>query len=238
MVEEVVWGNVIWFGVGGWALRGDTGRVIDADFYVMHLVTSSIFLLAVILPGGSPLRELLPLRQRLLLLRTIWPSAPPSIYHVAGRSGAAHQRVLRRHADIRRTTPPAATPRIRVGRSDDGVGTRGPATSSRDHGIHHIDRHRAPDEHFPKTIRALAAFAARWGMRTSSAHRTAGSSVARSAWTGACSCASRPWWWIDLSSGQRAITITIRAMRRLVGTIDLEIFCSIHTFSTPTACCR
>jgi hypothetical protein len=34
MVEEVVWGNVIWYGIGGWASRGDCGRGINADFFL------------------------------------------------------------------------------------------------------------------------------------------------------------------------------------------------------------
>ena len=34
MVEEVVWGNVIWFGIGGWESRGTGGRGFNADFFV------------------------------------------------------------------------------------------------------------------------------------------------------------------------------------------------------------
>jgi hypothetical protein len=34
MVEEVVWGNTIWFGVGGWHARGTGGRIFNADFFV------------------------------------------------------------------------------------------------------------------------------------------------------------------------------------------------------------
>lgn len=33
MVEEVVWGNVIWYGIGGWASRGTGGRRFNADFF-------------------------------------------------------------------------------------------------------------------------------------------------------------------------------------------------------------
>jgi len=33
MVEEVVWGNAIWYGIGGWASRGVCGRVTNADFF-------------------------------------------------------------------------------------------------------------------------------------------------------------------------------------------------------------
>ena len=34
MVEEVVWGNTIWFGVGGWHTRGTGGRPFNADFFM------------------------------------------------------------------------------------------------------------------------------------------------------------------------------------------------------------
>jgi hypothetical protein len=34
MVEEVVWGNTIWFGVGGWHARGTGARPFNADFFV------------------------------------------------------------------------------------------------------------------------------------------------------------------------------------------------------------
>jgi hypothetical protein len=34
MVEEVAWGNAIWFSVRGWQTRGDRGRAFNADFVV------------------------------------------------------------------------------------------------------------------------------------------------------------------------------------------------------------
>ena len=34
MVEEVAWGNVIWFALRGWETRGDRGRAFNADFFV------------------------------------------------------------------------------------------------------------------------------------------------------------------------------------------------------------
>ena len=34
MLEEVIWGNVVWYGVGGWASRGDSGRAMNADFFL------------------------------------------------------------------------------------------------------------------------------------------------------------------------------------------------------------
>ncbi len=40
MVEEVVWGNVIWYGIGGWASRGTNGRGMNADFFKYALLCS------------------------------------------------------------------------------------------------------------------------------------------------------------------------------------------------------
>ena len=34
MVEEVIWGNVIWYGISGWASRGVGERGFNADFFV------------------------------------------------------------------------------------------------------------------------------------------------------------------------------------------------------------
>jgi hypothetical protein len=37
MVEEVVWGNVLWYGIGGWTSRGTDGRGFNADFFMCAL---------------------------------------------------------------------------------------------------------------------------------------------------------------------------------------------------------
>ena len=34
MVEEVAWGNVMWFAIRGWQARGDRGRAFNADFFM------------------------------------------------------------------------------------------------------------------------------------------------------------------------------------------------------------
>jgi len=44
MVEEVIWGNVIWYGVGGWASRGDSGREMNADF-LLYVLPLDLFVL-------------------------------------------------------------------------------------------------------------------------------------------------------------------------------------------------
>lgn len=44
-IEELIWMNVILYGIGGWGGRKLTGSgEFNADFLLMHLVTSSIFL--------------------------------------------------------------------------------------------------------------------------------------------------------------------------------------------------
>ncbi|TFY61421.1 hypothetical protein EVG20_g7066 [Dentipellis fragilis] len=75
MVEEVIWGNVMWFGVGGWAGPGKKdGQNINADFYMMHLVTSAHFLpnFALLPSASNPatVNPPLSLANRLLLVRT------------------------------------------------------------------------------------------------------------------------------------------------------------------------
>src|SRR5712672_1731242 len=86
MVEEVVWSNAIWFGVGGWHARGDTGRTFNADFFMCvllfrhaisilirfnsaHLVTSAIVLLTVVLRSEQALNPPVPLSSRVTLLK-------------------------------------------------------------------------------------------------------------------------------------------------------------------------
>jgi hypothetical protein len=34
MVEEVAWGNVMWFALRGWQARGGHGRMFNADFFM------------------------------------------------------------------------------------------------------------------------------------------------------------------------------------------------------------
>ncbi|KAG2121596.1 hypothetical protein DEU56DRAFT_984296 [Suillus clintonianus] len=43
-VEELVWLNSIIYGVGGMTGKRDTKKVFNADFFLMHLVTSTLFL--------------------------------------------------------------------------------------------------------------------------------------------------------------------------------------------------
>ncbi|KAH9017237.1 hypothetical protein EDB84DRAFT_1629149 [Lactarius hengduanensis] len=70
MVEEVVWGNVIWYSIS-WALRGTSGRGMNTNFSNAH-VTSTLFLPKLIPKeesSGSRTPSIL-FASRLLLLQT------------------------------------------------------------------------------------------------------------------------------------------------------------------------
>ncbi|KAI0739605.1 hypothetical protein C8Q80DRAFT_1222014 [Daedaleopsis nitida] len=61
-IEELAWMNALIYGVGGWAGKHKTDNKFNADFFYMHLVTSTIFL-------PSLVAYLTP-RSAALLLRT------------------------------------------------------------------------------------------------------------------------------------------------------------------------
>ena len=44
MVEEVAWGNVLWFALRGWQTRGDHGRAFNADFFMCVAAGGCCFL--------------------------------------------------------------------------------------------------------------------------------------------------------------------------------------------------
>ena len=51
MVEEVAWGNVLWFTLRGWQTRGDSGRAFNADFF---MCVASCFLIYISLDANFP----------------------------------------------------------------------------------------------------------------------------------------------------------------------------------------
>ncbi|KAH8984551.1 hypothetical protein EDB86DRAFT_3084442 [Lactarius hatsudake] len=154
MVEEVVWGNVIWYGVGGWASRGTSGRGMNADFFNAHLVTSALFLPKLILkeessgsstPGLSFASRLL-LLQSYLAVSAAWyvrrgcHAVPIADFYAATDAQLFAPAGATAGADWRQA-PGSAWPRV----IESGV--------------------RFPDEHAPKIARALVDFATRWGTR-------------------------------------------------------------------------
>ncbi|KAI0312660.1 hypothetical protein OF83DRAFT_1144947 [Amylostereum chailletii] len=72
MVEEIIFGNLLWYGASGWAHRKTEERKLNADFFTMHFVTSSMFLPNLVLPNSNArtLQPPLSQRSRLLLLRS------------------------------------------------------------------------------------------------------------------------------------------------------------------------
>ncbi|KAF8260911.1 hypothetical protein EI94DRAFT_1705947 [Lactarius quietus] len=183
MVEEVVWGNVIWYGIGGWATRGTEGRGFNADFFMWvhpslrcstdqwltiylssiraHLVTSALFLPKIVLNEGdspsasdSPRTPGLSFASRLLLLKTYF--AVSTAWYVM-RGGNRPLPITEFYAatDAQLYAPARAA----------GAGP----------GWTHAPRNPWPrviqsslwfqDEHMPKIARALADFAVRWGTR-------------------------------------------------------------------------
>lgn len=180
MVEEVIWGNVIWYGVGGWVTRGDSGRAMNADFFLCvspldsleyhipadllvppqksaHLVNSSIFLPGVVLrdEGTSPSSPFkpgtLPFSSRLLLLQ-----AYLAVCTVWKITRGNHSLPI---ADFYAATEPHKCLPARA----PGAGAL-PSTGSAWTRII-PSAIRAPDEHTPKIARALIDFARRWGTR-------------------------------------------------------------------------
>jgi len=71
-IEELQWLNVILYGIGGWR----EGKGLQADFFVMHLVTSSLFL--------GPNVHNLSQRSQEIFLRAYLANAL-ALYHMFGR---------------------------------------------------------------------------------------------------------------------------------------------------------
>ncbi|KAF8259250.1 hypothetical protein EI94DRAFT_1813630 [Lactarius quietus] len=141
MVEEVAWGFVILFAARGWQTRGECGRVINADFFVAHLVTSAIFLLTLVLPSSNSPYPPVPLADRVILLKAYLATCAGSTF--LEEMGLFPSRV---------PGPPDAK--------------RKPLSAPGGPWARIITNSIAfPEEHLAKTVRSLAVFAARWGGR-------------------------------------------------------------------------
>ncbi|KAH9170233.1 hypothetical protein EDB89DRAFT_1979523 [Lactarius sanguifluus] len=160
MVEEVVWGNVIWYGIGGWASRGTSGRGMNADFFkyaLLYSVRTVERRLTLALPTQRTPRHLGPL--------------PAEAYP---QGGVIFRFVMRaQHARPLVRQSPAVAPDVpRCVRgllltpagARAGAGWRQAPGSAWPRVIE--SGVRFPDEHAPKIARALVDFAARWGTRS------------------------------------------------------------------------
>ena len=173
MVEEVVWSNVIWFGVGGWHARGDTGRTFNSDFFVCvllflhaisvlnplnsaHLVTSAIFLLTIILRSEHGPNPPVPLSSRLTLLKAYLATCAG--WYISRGNAAVPIKDFYYATNDRLTAPPAVpVPPSASGKPLSARG--GPWQRIIANAVAH------PDEHLCKAVRSLSTFAARWGGR-------------------------------------------------------------------------
>ena len=173
MVEEVVWGNAIWFGVGGWHARGSTGRTFNADFFMCvllfldaisiskpvnsaHLVTSAIFLLTIILRSEQAPNPPVPLSSRVTLLKAYLATCAG--WYISRGNAAVPIKDFYYATNDRLTAPPAVPVPPDAERkplSAEG----GPWQRIIANAIAH------PDEHLCKAVRSLSSFAARWGGR-------------------------------------------------------------------------
>jgi hypothetical protein len=173
MVEEVVLGNAIWFGVGGWHARGKTGRTFNADFFMCvhffldaislpkpvnsaHLVTSAIFLLTVVLRSEQAPNPPVPLSSRVTLLKAYLATCAG--WYISRGNAAVPIKDFYYATNDRLTAPPAVhvphdAPRKPL--SAEG----GPWQRIIANAVAH------PDEHLCKAVRSLSTFAARWGGR-------------------------------------------------------------------------
>jgi hypothetical protein len=156
MVEEVIWGNVIWYGIGGWASRGETGgRVLNADFFIAHLVTSAIFLPKLVLnEDGSSSVSGLSFASRLLLLQT-YLAVAAAWYIMRGNDHALPIGDFYAATDTQLFAP------SRAGSANTGW-TQAPGSAWPRVFQSAV---RFQDEHMPKIARALGNFAVRWGTR-------------------------------------------------------------------------
>ncbi|KAI0065175.1 hypothetical protein BV25DRAFT_1822291 [Artomyces pyxidatus] len=170
MVEEVIWGNTVWFGISGWGARGK--EAINADFFIMHLVTSALFLPTLVLQASlaAPAPALDPpltFAHRLLLLESflatsaVWyltrgnPAVPIAEFFDSPSTAAFLTSPSLKPGKERKvdtSTPPDA--------GSEPLYSGGPAwprvfASSLLH----------DNEHLCKVIRSLSFFAAKWGNR-------------------------------------------------------------------------
>jgi Questin oxidase-like len=175
MVEEVVWGNVIWFGVGGWHARGDSGRPFNADFFMCvllfphaisvltlcnppsaHLVTSAVFLLSIVLHSDNAPNPPVPLSSRLTLLKAYLATCAG--WYISRGNAAVPIKDFYNATSDRLTAPPAEPAPPSAPRKP--LSARGgPWERIIVNAVAH------PDEHLVKAVRSLSVFAARWGGR-------------------------------------------------------------------------
>ncbi|TFK38464.1 hypothetical protein BDQ12DRAFT_605867 [Crucibulum laeve] len=145
-MEEVIWVNALIYGVGGWTERGE--EKFNADFFFMHLVTSSLFL--------PSLLALIPPHSQVLLLRT-YLATSLAWYIARGRPALAVSEFFAASHTSTHPIPAGPQPTANKEAIFSESQTPNPWLPIIQSSIVH------PDEHVPKLQRSLAHWAAVFG---------------------------------------------------------------------------
>ncbi|KAH9940616.1 hypothetical protein B0H21DRAFT_574991 [Amylocystis lapponica] len=148
-IEELIWMNVVFYGVGGWVGRKSSGTgEFNADFFFVHLVTSVLFL-------HSLVAHLSP-TSTAVLLRTYFTNSL-ALYLSRGRPALPIREFYDAAPDTLRV--PGAHP-------DPATGALVPADTSPNDWLPLLQTTLMhPDDHLCKLQRALAHFSALYGTR-------------------------------------------------------------------------
>ncbi|KAG6906638.1 hypothetical protein DXG01_012836 [Tephrocybe rancida] len=147
-IEELVWANVIIYGIGGWT----KGKEFNADFFYMHMVTSVLFLSS-LSSGLKPLSQELLLRGYFASSLAWWIGRGHPAFDIegfftedtafplpAGPFSPPHNKSLPSATSYKATTPNPWYPILQTAVT-------------------------IPDDHLPKLHRALAHFGSLYGAR-------------------------------------------------------------------------
>ncbi|KAF5319757.1 hypothetical protein D9619_008628 [Psilocybe cf. subviscida] len=157
-VPELLWANVLLYAVGG-AIAGETAGEKDgfkADFFLMHLVTSSLFVSShfATLHGNRP--------AQIALLKSYF-SVSIGWYVSIGRAplSTTSLQAFFDNTTSASITPPGQLPTpssdALPGEGHSAAVTPNPWLAITQSAIVH------PDDHLPKLVRSLTEYAARWG---------------------------------------------------------------------------
>ncbi|KAF5382744.1 hypothetical protein D9615_002876 [Tricholomella constricta] len=147
-IEELVWANVIIYGIGGWT----KGEDFNSDFFYMHLVTSSLFL-------SSITANLKPASQE-LLLRGYFVEC---LAWWIGRGRPAFDIAAFFEADTAYPTPPGPFP---APHAKSLPSPTSPKATTANPWLPIIQSSLVvPDDHLPKLQRALAHYGSLYGTR-------------------------------------------------------------------------
>jgi hypothetical protein len=122
----------------------------------VHLVTSALFLLTLVLPSGNSPYPPAPLANRVMLLKAYLATC--AAWYISQGNGPIPIEEFYAATSDRLTAPPAV-PAPPDAKRKPLSAPGGPWGRIIANAIAH------PEEHVPKTVRSLAVFAARWGSR-------------------------------------------------------------------------